>query len=202
MGRAKTTGFTLIELMVVVAIVAIVTVAVMPSFTLTLQRNRQREAAQLIVGAVFAARSRAARTGRCHRVTVFPDGVPGVLDGTGGQVIVDISNQSQCSRADGAAGTWTRLSTKGVSDWDGGTGVIGDDIAISWVMFREGGVTPGLNQMLFEPTGGLWANNNQERFFEILAFRGDGSAPQGVPLSVRVSQSGSVRVTLAADWQK
>ena len=69
---SRVRGFTLMELMVVVGIIAIVAAAVVPSFNRSLQKNRQREAAMLIVEAVFAARSRAARTGRCHRVRVMP----------------------------------------------------------------------------------------------------------------------------------
>ena len=90
-NKVSSRGFTLIELMVVVAIIALVTAATIPSFSRALLQNRQRQAGALIVEAVLNARALAARTGRCHRVTVFPSD-PSVNGGVGGVVGVDASS--------------------------------------------------------------------------------------------------------------
>jgi len=198
---SRVRGFTLIELMVVVAVIAIVAAAVVPSFNRSLQKNRQREAAMLVVEAVFAARSRAARTGRCHRVRVMP-GASGLAGGTGGAVAVDESCSNSCSEARG--GQWNRLSYKSVwrstetaTDIQGaaqGTshaGLIGQDVAISGVLDAAGAPVV-LGDMLFESTGGLY--DMAERFFEIRVDTGTG--PLGVTRHVRVSPGGSVRYTL------
>jgi prepilin-type N-terminal cleavage/methylation domain-containing protein len=198
---SRNRGFTLTELMVVVAIIAIVAAAVVPSFSRTLQKNRQREAAMLIVEAVFAARSRAAKTGRCHRVRVMPN-ASGMAGGTGGAVALDESCANSCSAARG--GQWNRLSYKSVWDstesaadiqgavqGDSHVGLIGQDVAISAVLDEAGGPgTPA--DMMFESTGGLY--DMTLRFFEIRVDTGTG--PLGVTRHVRVSAGGSVSYTV------
>lgn len=202
-------GFTLIELMVVVAVIAVVAAAVVPSFSRSLQMNRQREAGMFVVEGVFAARSRAARTGRCHRVRVIPaDSV--MAGGTGGAVAVDESPFSSCSTALNPPAPapnplWTRLSYKsvggpssetagdiqGAAMGDSHAGLVGDDVAISAVQDGAGGsIAPG--PMHFEPTGGLF--DLTERWFEIRIDTGDG--PLGITRHVRVSPGGSVAYTL------
>lgn len=188
-------GFTLMELMVVVAIIAFVTAAVVPTFGLSLQKARQREAANLIVSAVYAARSRAARTGRCHRVRVYMR-TPGEQGGEGGMVAVDESNVAECSRAQNG-GVWLRLSYRSV--WrsidpdfgDAHAGLVGEDIAILDVNRNAG----GQDFMLFEPSGGLFINTADPRVFRVIAY-GAGNAPTGVTTqAVAVSSGGSVRYT-------
>lgn len=201
-------GFTLMELMVVVAVIAIVAAAVVPSFSRTLQKNRQREAAMLIIEAVFTARSRAARTGRCHRVRVMPSGSE-MAGGFGGAVAIDESCYSSCASAQNPQPPfpdplWNRLSYKSV--WESNetagdiqaaaqgqahVGLIGRDVAISEVMDISGSPITR-DPMLFEPSGGLL--DLTERFFEIRVDTGDG--PLGVTRHVRVSPGGSVRYTL------
>jgi prepilin-type N-terminal cleavage/methylation domain-containing protein len=183
-NRAR--GFTLMELMVVVAIIAVVSAAVVPSFALSLKRTRQREAANFIVGAVFAARSRAARTGRCHRVVIITD--DSVDNGkTGGSVAIDEyrAQWSECGHATNAA-NWSRLSSKAVG------ALVGKDIAIYRVVAADcntelasSGSTVTIR---FEPTGGVFINDAAERFFEIKT--------TGVTRHVRISSGGSVRYTL------
>jgi prepilin-type N-terminal cleavage/methylation domain-containing protein len=181
-------GFTLLELMVVVAIIAIVSAAVVPSFSMSLRRNRQREAANLIVQAVFAARSRAARTGRCHRVVVTTSDTK-KDGGTGGSVSVDEYRDqwSECGHATNAA-NWSRLSSKTVGN------LVGKDVAILRVVDNTCStelVSKGSTvTMRFEPTGGVFVNDAAERFFEI--------ATEGVSVNrhVRISTGGSVRYTL------
>jgi prepilin-type N-terminal cleavage/methylation domain-containing protein len=178
-------GFTLMELMVVVAIIAIVSAAVVPSFSLTLKRNRQREAANLIVQAVFAARSRAARTGRCHRVVIVTSGTK-EDGGTGGSVSVDEYRDqwSECGHATNAA-KWQRLSSKTVGE------LVGDDVAISGLLNSKCEADASLgNTIRFEPTGGVFVNDAAERFFEIT------TEAVNINRHVRISTGGSVRYTL------
>ncbi|MBW1808846.1 MAG: type II secretion system protein [Deltaproteobacteria bacterium] len=197
----QTLGFTLIELMVVIAIVAFVTAAVVPSFSLSLQRNRQREASMLIVQAVFAARGRAARTGRCHRIRIdFDD--PGVEGGYGGMVTVEeYSERIECSNTTGGSGDWRTLSVKCVADNDDDdhAGLVGNDIAISDVLDSDC-VSLGVNsvEVLFEPTGGLnitIPGNADERFFSIQAYTSGGD-PVGVTRHVRLASGGAVKYTM------
>ncbi|WP_436179352.1 GspH/FimT family pseudopilin [Acidovorax sp. LjRoot66] len=56
-------GFTAIELMVVVAIVAVLTALAAPSFTPLIERWRVREAAESITASVYLARSEAIKRG-------------------------------------------------------------------------------------------------------------------------------------------
>jgi prepilin-type N-terminal cleavage/methylation domain-containing protein len=183
----RTKGFTLMELMVVVAIIAIVSAAVVPSFSLALKRGRQREAANLIVQAVFAARSRAARTGRCHRIVIATDDTERD-GGTGGSVRVDEyrAQSAECGSATNAA-NWQQLSSRIVGD------IVGDDVAIFRVVKND--CTSELNSkgstvtIRFEPTGGMYIGDAiDERFFEITT--------KGVTRHVRLSTGGSVRYTL------
>ena len=202
----RTCGFTLIELMVVVTIVVFVTAAMVPSFSLTLQKNRQREAAMLIIQGVFAGRSRAARTGRCHRVNVFFD-KPGIDGGTGGRVTLTEYNPPNAPYDCGTASNnladparWRNISRKSLAPDAGRVGLVGDDVAI----YREVAaadcttVINGPNtsvDLLFEATGGLEATTAMQHFFAISAF-GEKTTVRGVTRHVRVSAGGSVKYTL------
>ena len=200
---SRNRGFTLTELMVVVAIIAIIAAAVVPSFSLTLLKNRQREAAMFIIEAVFTARSRAVRTGRCHRVRVMlsPTADNG---GFGGAVAIDETNTNSCNTADpycplGIGGSeWRRISYKsvwtsveaavdiqGTAQGDTHAGLIGRDVAIFQVTDRTGApIAP--DPMLFDTTGRLV--DLIERFYDIT----------GGPITrqVRVTAGGTVRYTL------
>lgn len=196
-------GFTLIELMVVVAIIALVSAAVVPAFSSTTHKNRQREAAMLIVEAVLDCRSRAVRTGRCCRVRVMTNDTA-INGGFGGAVAIDESSTTSCSLTppdpcfathcmSGVA--WTRVSYKSVwtsietavdiqadAQGDSHAGLVGEDVAIFQVTDRNGAIiVPG--PMLFDPTGRLV--DRTERFFDIV-----GAA---VTRQVRVTAAGSVR---------
>jgi prepilin-type N-terminal cleavage/methylation domain-containing protein len=201
-NRAR--GFTLIELMVVVAIVAIVSAAVVPSFSLSLRKNRQREAGMLIIEAVFTARSRAVRTGRCHRVRVMLSDTAND-GGFGGAVAIDESTTNTCNTAAPepcivalGANLWTRVSYKSVwtsmeiaddiqadAQGDNHVGLIGEDVAIFEVTDRAGAVIVR-DPMLFDSIGRLV--DRIERYYDIV----------GGPVTrqVRVTAGGSVRYTL------
>ncbi len=205
-GLMRQSGFTMIELMVVVTIVAFVMAAMVPSFSLTLQKNRQREAAMLIIQGVFAGRSRAARTGRCHRVNVFFD-KPGIDGGTGGRVTLTEYNPASppfdCGTASNNLGDpaqWRQISRKSLAPDAGRAGLVGTDVAI----LREvdagdcATVVNGPNSsvdLLFESTGGLEATTAMEHYFAIAAFQ-DKTTTRGVTRHVRVSAGGSVKYTL------
>ncbi len=203
-GRAAL-GFTLIELMIVVAIIALVTAATVPSFSRALLQNRQRQAGATIVEAVLGARSLAARTGRCYQVQVWPS-TPSAAGGCGGTVAVNSSNSFNCSQAN-ALGAWNRVSIKaigrGCPDPLGFAGraleeTVGDDVAImaAWT-FNNGlwfmSVIPGgFDQMLFEPTGELF--NLQGHSYQVQMFLPDGTPLLGANdmRFVNVMSGGSV----------
>ena len=202
-SQRKAAGFTLIELMVVVAIVALVSAAVVPSFALALQRERQRTTANYIVQAVFAARSRAVRTGRCHQVSVELDS-PGVSSGTGGLVRVrEYLRSATCATAfaDDDATDW---ANPGVNNWNvvfsrQVSTLVGRDVAISSAQV-VGGPLLGVGEVaffLFESTGEIYVNDALVRVFSILSY--DAAPAQiGPRLNVRVNSGGSVGVRFIA----
>lgn len=206
---SRISGFTLIELMVVVAIIALVSAAVVPAFSSTMHKNRQREAAMLIIEAVFDCRSRAVRTGRCCRVRVMTNDTAN-NGGFGGAVAIDESNTNSCNTTPqepcftanclGVPGgnAWTRVSYKSVwtstetaadiqaaAQGDTHAGLVGEDVAIFQVTDRNGAVM-AVGPMLFDPTGRLV--DRTERFFDIVG--------ASVTRQVRVTAAGSVRYTL------
>ena len=188
-------GFTLIELMIVVAIVAFVTAAVVPSMGMSLLRGRQREAANLVVQGVLGARSLAARTGRCHRLTILLSAT-GEAGGNGGAATIETATQAgRCSVA-AANNVWNTISVKCVG-CDGHNilaavraGLVGDDVALSTAQDIDGAGNVTQNHaagdsvvVLFEPTGGMF----QSRRVVVEAI--------GAPISrwVSISAGGSVR---------
>jgi prepilin-type N-terminal cleavage/methylation domain-containing protein len=197
-------AFTLIELMIVVAIIAIISAAVVPSFTMSLQKNRQREAAMLIIQGVFGARSRAARTGRCHRVRIYLSESQ-INGGFGGAVAIDEYDQAECSRNGGA---WNRLSYKSIAqgtdpqNGDEHAGLVGNDIAISRVLDSTGSPSAGGNEIIirFEPSGGIYIRDADELFFEVQAYSSDGQ-PMGVARHVRLAPSGAVRYLIFSEFR-
>lgn len=204
--QSSDSGFTLIELMVVVSIIAIVAAAVVPSFSSVLQRHRQREAAQLIIQGVFAARSEAARTGKCHRVRVIISEDPADQGGTGGAVAVDRADRNiECGQVE----NWTRVSYRSVgpsSDplvGDVHAALIGRDIAITQVVAPPAVGSTTCNTdlnierpewMIFSPSS-LGLYDLTERFFEVQAFNAAGTVT-GVTQYVRVLSGGTTRYTL------
>jgi prepilin-type N-terminal cleavage/methylation domain-containing protein len=190
-------GFTLIELMIVVAVIAFVTAATIPSFSAALLQNRQREAGALIVEAVFSARSRAARTGRCHRVSVMVSDPSVKSGGFGGVVAVHASNQFNCAQADNT-NVWDVISIKAIGQGAPGglAGIVGEDVAITRMWTNNNGlwfiavIPGGGTTMLFEPTGGLFGM--QQRSYEIQSFRSDGQVI-GNSKFVNILSGGSVQ---------
>lgn len=77
--RSKHAGFTLVELMIVVAVVAILTAIGLPSFSATIRANRIATRTNALIAAVSLARSEAVRSnvaaGLCARATDTTCGV-------------------------------------------------------------------------------------------------------------------------------
>lgn len=74
MRRMQAQGFTLTELMVVIAIIAILLTIGLPSFNETLQRNRVATLTNEVIGSLSLARSEAIRTSRGGGVCPSSDG--------------------------------------------------------------------------------------------------------------------------------
>ncbi|MBN2493544.1 MAG: prepilin-type N-terminal cleavage/methylation domain-containing protein [Deltaproteobacteria bacterium] len=195
-------GFTLIELMVVVAIIAVVSALVVPSFSVALQRERQRQVSNFIIKGVFSARSRAARTGRCHRMTVTLD-APVVGGGSGGEVLVEeyLGDPTKvrrrtlnCNATEGALpAEWNVVNRFRVSS-------VGPDVALSQCVADVGGEinSPNAVVLRFEPTGEPFIGDVDRRFFHVAAFDAAGTGV-GVDQQVRISEGGSVLVTIKRD---
>ncbi|NIJ69564.1 GspH/FimT family pseudopilin [Xanthomonas sp. 60] len=83
MSLRRPAGFTLVELMVTVAVVAILAAIAFPSFQTTLRSNRVATANNEILGLVNLARSEAIRSGRGGGVCGSTNG--GACDGAWGQ---------------------------------------------------------------------------------------------------------------------
>ena len=75
-GFTKRAGFTLVELLITVAILAIVTALAAPSFNDFIQRNKRTACANALVGVLHLARSEAVRVVAPVTVTA-PSGIAG-----------------------------------------------------------------------------------------------------------------------------
>lgn len=76
-SRLRVTGFTLLELMVVVGLVGVMAALAAPSMTTTLQRERTREDAAEVRSALLRLRSWARSTRTCVWVTVASNTITG-----------------------------------------------------------------------------------------------------------------------------
>lgn len=189
--KHKEAGFTLIELMIVVSIVAFISAALVPTFGITLQRGRQREAGNLIVQAVYAARSLAARSGRYHCVEVT---LGNRADDGGNGGIVAVWRAFQAGRVSCAtlpsgfdpAPVWTKSVGGGTYQGLLRAGIVGRDIAISSATQGTNNLAAGNTvRMTFEPTGGM-----QERQVTVFTVTADSGQ---VSRFVRVTSGGAVR---------
>ena len=152
-------GFTLLETMLVVSIVAVITALAVPSFSQYAANQRLRSSALEVSTAFSYARSEATRTGNVHLVLfqedaqgntltgspilVVDDGLPGAIDQNCGidtgeptksffldnDVSFGVTNASGKVSSDGGASTVTNGST---FEDAGGS-------AATWVLFRPEG---------------------------------------------------------------
>jgi prepilin-type N-terminal cleavage/methylation domain-containing protein len=194
------TGFTLMELMVTVAIIAFVSAALVPSFSMNLLRGRQKEASMAIVAAAFEGRSRAARTGLCHRVRVTTS-PPETSGGFGGTVELAVFEDPapDCSQgsADPASASWRKLSERTIGRTGPTPGEVGADVAIADA-FQDVGTCStsyGVNpiDLYFDPNGGLFFGAGSapvECIFEIGAYAG--ITPIEPRQQVRIEVGGAV----------
>lgn len=75
-SRGDAMAFTMIELMIVIAIMALVMAISIPSFYRSLEKDTMRRATKVILDTCTAARTQAIITGRPHDVVILPaDGV-------------------------------------------------------------------------------------------------------------------------------
>ena len=202
-NRCRRAGFTLVELMVVVTIIAIVSAAVVPSFGITLQRNRMRDAAMLVISAAYTAHGRAARMVTCHKVAITTS-PPAVAGGNGGRVVFQAYNVSETSNCslnvvnDTDPSHWLTLSDRVVS------AEIGNDIALAAAFTRASGswATGGSSQLnlYFDPTGatlaqfGAGAAFPQDVAVSVRGYTGAGTK-MGGSRHVRITSGGSARYT-------
>ncbi len=89
-GSADQSGFTMIELLVVVGIVAILLAMAAPSMTSSINRSRLKDMSNELSGSLQMARAEAKRRGSADRVAVVPN-VKGAWE-SGWAVFVDSSN--------------------------------------------------------------------------------------------------------------
>ncbi len=200
----RSKGFTLVELMVVLVIVSVISAAIVPSFSSTLQKNRQREAGMMIVQGVWTARSRAVRTNRCHMVRVFQDGEVSV---NGGAVGIYEARwiqglQFNCSHAI-RTGLWDQISFKALdtSKDPGGAGqagLVGKDVVFRRVLAPPEGLNPVCNTqfglpdpgiLYFEPTGIPY--QPYERYFEVVIMDAAGKPKEQSIMYTRFGSDGS-----------
>ncbi len=126
--RLVLAGFTLIELMVVIAIVAIMASLATPAFTEMLQRNRLSAASSALQVSLSLARSEAVKRGADARVTVAANTTAGVWT-NGWTVFVDGTSNANgglgpAADVAGAAGV-TRLEVAGAPSGPVSTGQTG-----------------------------------------------------------------------------
>lgn len=125
-GQAASGGFTLVELMITIAVLAIVLAIAVPSFQAIINRNRLVSASNEVVAALQLARMEAIR--RNSRVELCPS-----TNGTG------------CSGAD-----WARMIVRVASD-----GTVVRDVSVTGrgIVLKGSSNTTGNNRIAFVPSG-------------------------------------------------
>jgi prepilin-type N-terminal cleavage/methylation domain-containing protein len=170
-GRARTQGFTLIEMMIVIAIIGAATGLAVPAFQTYFDDQRVKQAARSVADVLSLARTEAIRTGRNHVVyfqqdptgAALVDGAGNVVpvlmvqddDGTGPLPVpngqVDAGEQSVAVRAEPGV-NWGVTFATGAAPGD--TGLAANFItgrtfqtpglaAARWIVFRPDGVPRG-----------------------------------------------------------
>ena len=174
-------GFTLIETMIVVAIIAILAALAGPSFQDMLQKNRLAAASSALQVSLNLARSEAAKRGSNARVTVA---------------------------ANGAAGNWINgwtVFADGTANANGGVAPIADSAVAGSEVTRLEVVAAQTNSLVFGQTGALnyFTYNGQGRLIDVSgagvvnrsAWFSDGGSEK---YCIIVNNTGRVRTARAA----
>jgi len=125
-GQGRSGGFTLIELMITIAVLAVVLAIAVPSFQGMINRNRLVASGNEVVAALQLARMEAVR--RNSRVELCPS-----------------TNGTACSGSD-----WTRMIVRVASD-----GTVVRDISVTGrgIVLKGSSNTTGNNRIAFVPSG-------------------------------------------------
>ena len=153
-GAAKVRGFTLMEVMVVIAIVAVLAGLAAPSFSATIERWRVRQAVETMTNTLYYARSEAVKRGGRIGIQKNPKTTPGCT-------LADTSQEWGC-------GWFVFVDTDDNGKWKNGEAILQtfDTPANMNVMHKSGGANlkadrygkmNGLNAISFtfapEPAG-------------------------------------------------
>lgn len=98
--HAPNLGFTLVELMVTIAIVAILSAIALPSFSNSIRNNRLATTTNEFIGAVNLARSEAVKSNRGGRICASSDGATCGTDWAAGWIVFGDANGNGTPQAD------------------------------------------------------------------------------------------------------
>lgn len=98
--RARPKGFTLVELMVTIAIVAILSAIALPSFSTAIRSSRLASTTNEFIAAVSLARSEAAKSNRTARICASSNGTSCGSDWSQGWIVWADANSNGTPQAD------------------------------------------------------------------------------------------------------